>query len=121
MEIFDYFKAIGKRFWVLVLVPAVAGLLPLAYFALRPTQYAAHVVIVPTSLVGGVRSNHQFHGGRGEGCRSRLSGSAAQPNWAFPGLDKRPGGGCARRSLSRQSSHADHGHRKSLWHQLFQD
>ncbi|MBV8983888.1 MAG: hypothetical protein JO248_05550 [Acidimicrobiia bacterium] len=25
MEILDYFKAIGRRFWVLVLVPLVAG------------------------------------------------------------------------------------------------
>jgi len=61
MEILDYFKAIGKRFWVLILVPAIAGLLPLAYFVLRPTQYAARVTVVPTSLVGGVRSN-QYRG-----------------------------------------------------------
>jgi capsular polysaccharide biosynthesis protein len=61
MEILDYFKAIGRRFWVLVLVPAIAGLLPLAYFVLRPTQYAARVTVIPTSLVGGVRSN-QYRG-----------------------------------------------------------
>ena len=61
MEIFDYFKAIGRRFWVLVLVPAIAGLLPLAYFLLRPTQYAAKVTVVPVSLVGGVRTN-QYRG-----------------------------------------------------------
>ncbi|MBV9410548.1 MAG: hypothetical protein JO148_03045 [Acidimicrobiia bacterium] len=61
MEILDYFKAIGKRFWVLVLVPAICGLLPLAYFVLKPTQYAARVTVIPTSLVGGVRSN-QYRG-----------------------------------------------------------
>ncbi|MBV8303493.1 MAG: hypothetical protein JOZ04_04735 [Acidimicrobiia bacterium] len=61
MEILDYFKAIGRRFWVLVLVPAIAGLLPLAYFVLKPTQYAAKVTIVPVSLVGGVRTN-QYRG-----------------------------------------------------------
>ena len=61
MEILDYFNAIGRRFWVLVLVPAIAGLLPLAYFVLKPTQYAAKVTIVPVSLVGGVRTN-QYRG-----------------------------------------------------------
>jgi capsular polysaccharide biosynthesis protein len=61
MEILDYFKAIGRRFWVLVLVPAIAGLLPLAYFVLKPAQYAVHVTVIPTSLVGGVRSN-QYRG-----------------------------------------------------------
>src|SRR5437763_16808837 len=61
MEILDYFKAIGRRFWVLVLVPAIAGLLPLTYFVLRPTEYAAKVTVVPVSLVGGVRSN-QYRG-----------------------------------------------------------
>src|SRR5947209_1802092 len=61
MEILDYFKAIGKRFWVLVLVPAIAGLLPLAYYVLRPTQYAAKVTVIPVSLVGGVRAN-QYRG-----------------------------------------------------------
>ena len=61
MEILDYFTAIGRRFWVLVLVPAIAGLLPLAYFVLKPTQYAAKVTIVPVSLVGGVRTN-QYRG-----------------------------------------------------------
>ncbi|MBV8234434.1 MAG: hypothetical protein JO075_01920 [Acidimicrobiia bacterium] len=61
MEILDYFKAIGRRFWVLVLVPAIAGLLPLAYYVLKPTQYAAKVTIVPVSLVGGVRTN-QYRG-----------------------------------------------------------
>jgi len=61
MEILDYFKAIGRRFWVLVLVPAIAGLLPLTYFVLRPTEYAAKVTVVPVSLVGGVRTN-QYRG-----------------------------------------------------------
>ncbi|MBV8295833.1 MAG: hypothetical protein JO085_03275 [Acidimicrobiia bacterium] len=61
MEILDYFTAIGRRFWVLVLVPAIAGLLPLAYFVLKPTQYAAKVTIVPVSVVGGVRTN-QYRG-----------------------------------------------------------
>ncbi|HEV3353117.1 MAG TPA: hypothetical protein VG076_09355 [Acidimicrobiales bacterium] len=61
MEILDYLKAIGKRFWVLVLIPAVAGLLPLAWFVLKPTQYAARATVIPTSLVGGVRSN-QYRG-----------------------------------------------------------
>jgi len=61
MEILDYFKAIGKRFWVLVLVPLIAGFLPLAWFVLKPTRYAAKVTIIPTSLVGGVRSN-QYRG-----------------------------------------------------------
>jgi capsular polysaccharide biosynthesis protein len=61
MEILDYFKDIGRRFWVLVLVPLIAGLVPLAYFLLRPTQYAARVTVIPTSLVGGVRSN-QYRG-----------------------------------------------------------
>jgi len=61
MEILDYFKAIGKRFWVLVLVPLIAGLLPLAWFVLKPTEYAAKVTVIPTSLVGGVRSN-QYRG-----------------------------------------------------------
>ncbi|MBV8982731.1 MAG: hypothetical protein JO086_17670 [Acidimicrobiia bacterium] len=61
MEILDYFKAIGRRFWVLVLVPLIAGLVPLAYYVLRPTQYAATATIVPTALVGGVRTN-QYRG-----------------------------------------------------------
>src|SRR3954471_11775057 len=61
MEILDYFKAIGRRFWVLVLVPLIAGFLPLAWFVLRPAQYAAHATVIPTSLVGGVRSN-QYRG-----------------------------------------------------------
>src|SRR5581483_9711864 len=61
MEILDYFKAIGRRFWVLVLVPAIAGLLPLAYYVLRPTVYAAKATVVPVSLVGGVRTN-QYRG-----------------------------------------------------------
>ena len=61
MEILDYFKAIGTRFWVLVLVPLIAGVLPLAWFLLRPPQYAAHATVIPTSLVGGVRSN-QYRG-----------------------------------------------------------
>jgi len=61
MEILDYFKAIGKRFWVLVLVPLIAGFFPLAWFVLKPTQYAARITIIPTSLVGGVRSN-QYRG-----------------------------------------------------------
>ncbi|MCU1449874.1 MAG: hypothetical protein JWP02_2044 [Acidimicrobiales bacterium] len=61
MEILDYFKAIGRRFWVLVLVPAVAGVLPLAWFLVQPARYAAHATVIPTSLVGGVRSN-QYRG-----------------------------------------------------------
>lgn len=61
MEILDYFKAIGRRFWVLVLVPLVAGVVPLGYYVLRPTQYAATATIVPTALVGGVRTN-QYRG-----------------------------------------------------------
>src|SRR3954452_21951731 len=61
MEILDYFKTIGRRFWVLVLVPLIAGLLPMAWFLLRPAQYAAHATVIPTSLVGGVRSN-QYRG-----------------------------------------------------------
>src|SRR3954471_11510637 len=61
MEILDYFKTIGRRFWVLVLVPAIAGILPLAWLVLRPAQYAAHATVIPTALVGGVRSN-QYRG-----------------------------------------------------------
>jgi hypothetical protein len=61
MEILDYFKAIGRRFWVLVLVPLIAGVLPLGWFLLRPAQFAAHAIVIPTSLVGGVRSN-QYRG-----------------------------------------------------------
>ena len=61
MEILDYFKAIGRRFWVLVLVPAVAGILPVAWFVLQPAKYAAHATVIPTALVGGVRSN-QYRG-----------------------------------------------------------
>jgi uncharacterized protein involved in exopolysaccharide biosynthesis len=61
MEILDYLKAIGRRFWVLVLVPLIAGFLPLAWFLLRPTQFAARATVIPTSLVGGVRSN-QYRG-----------------------------------------------------------
>jgi len=65
MEILDYFKAIGKRFWVLVIVPAVAGLLPLAYYVLKPAQYSANATIIPTALVGGVRTN-QYRGSDAE-------------------------------------------------------
>jgi hypothetical protein len=61
MEILDYLKAIGRRFWVLVLVPLIAGILPLAWFLLRPAQHAARATVIPTSLVGGVRSN-QYRG-----------------------------------------------------------
>src|SRR5436190_16336504 len=61
MEILDYFKAIGRRFWVLVLVPLIAGFLPLAWFVLRPAQYAAHATVLPTSPLGGARSN-QYRG-----------------------------------------------------------
>src|SRR3954470_20995225 len=61
MEILDYFKAIGRRFWVLVLVPLIAGFLPLTWVVLRPPRYAAHATVIPTSLVGGVRSN-QYRG-----------------------------------------------------------
>ena len=61
MEILDYFKTIGTRFWVLVLVPLIAGMLPLAWFLMRPAQFAAHATVIPTSLVGGVRSN-QYRG-----------------------------------------------------------
>jgi hypothetical protein len=65
MEILDYFKAIGKRFWVLVMVPAIAGLLPLAYYVVRPAEYAANAMVVPTALVGGVRTN-QYRGSDAE-------------------------------------------------------
>ena len=65
MEILDYFKAIGKRFWVLVLVPAIAGLLPLVYFVVKPAQYSANATIIPTALVGGVRTN-QYRGADAE-------------------------------------------------------
>jgi hypothetical protein len=61
VEILDYLKAIGRRFWVLVLVPAVAGVVPLAWFVLRPAQYAARATVIPTALVGGIRSN-QYRG-----------------------------------------------------------
>jgi capsular polysaccharide biosynthesis protein len=61
MEIIDYFKTLGRRFLVLVLVPAIAGLLPLAWFLLKPAQYAARATVIPTALVGGVRSN-QYRG-----------------------------------------------------------
>ena len=61
MEILDYFKSIGRRFWVLVLVPAIAGLVPLAWFLLKPAQYAARATVIPTALVGGIRSN-QYRG-----------------------------------------------------------
>src|SRR5437588_4224440 len=61
MEILDYFRTIGRRFLVLVFVPLIAGFLPLAWFVLRPTQYAARATVIPTSLVGGVRSN-QYRG-----------------------------------------------------------
>jgi capsular polysaccharide biosynthesis protein len=53
MEIIDYFRAIGRRFWVLVLVPLVAGLVPLAYFFVRPAQFAGRALISPTALIGG--------------------------------------------------------------------
>src|SRR3954469_1087244 len=65
MEILDYFKAIGKRFWVLVIVPAIAGFLPLAYYVLRPVEYSANATIIPTALVGGVRTN-QYRGADAE-------------------------------------------------------
>jgi hypothetical protein len=52
MEILDYFKAIGRKFWVLVLLPLVAALVPTGWFLLRPTQYAAHATVIPTALVG---------------------------------------------------------------------
>jgi hypothetical protein len=61
MEILDYFKTLGRRFWVLVLVPAIAGVLPLAWFLVRPTQYAARATVIPTALVGGIRAN-QYRG-----------------------------------------------------------
>jgi capsular polysaccharide biosynthesis protein len=61
MEILDYFKAIGRRFWVLVLVPAVLGVLPVAWYVLRPAQYQAKVTVIPTALVGGLSSN-QYRG-----------------------------------------------------------
>jgi len=61
MEILDYLRTIGRRIWVLVLVPAIAGFLPLAWFVLRPAQYAARATVIPTALVGGVRSN-QYRG-----------------------------------------------------------
>jgi capsular polysaccharide biosynthesis protein len=61
MEIIDYLKTLGRRFWVLVLVPAIAGLLPLAWFLLKPAQYAARATVIPTALVGGIRSN-QYRG-----------------------------------------------------------
>ena len=59
MEILDYFKAIGRKFWVLVLLPAVAGLVPTAWFLLRPTQYAAHATVIPTALVGSGTSQYR--------------------------------------------------------------
>jgi capsular polysaccharide biosynthesis protein len=66
MEIIDYFRAIGRRFWVLVLVPLVAGLVPLAYFVVRPAQYAGRVLISPTALIGGGNADNQYTGSDAE-------------------------------------------------------
>jgi hypothetical protein len=61
VEILDYLRAIGRRFWVLVLVPATAGLLPVTWFLLRPAQYSARATVIPTALVGGGSTN-QYRG-----------------------------------------------------------
>lgn len=66
MEIIDYFRAIGRRFWILVLVPLIAGLVPLAYFFLRPAQYAGRALISPTALIGGGNADSQYAGSDAE-------------------------------------------------------
>src|SRR4051812_22170210 len=66
MEIIDYFRAIGRRFWVLVLVPLVAGLVPLAYFLVRPAQFAGRALISPTALIGGGNADNQYTGSDAE-------------------------------------------------------
>src|SRR3954447_23128577 len=66
MEIIDYFRAIGRRFWVLVLVPLVAGLVPHAYFFVRPAEFAGRALISPTALVGGGGEDNQYTGSDAE-------------------------------------------------------
>jgi hypothetical protein len=79
MEILDYFKTIGKRFWVLVLVPAVAGTLPVAWYVVRPARYGAHATVIPTSLVGGLRSN-QYRGSDADKSFAANVAAAAKTN-----------------------------------------
>jgi hypothetical protein len=77
MEILDYFKDIGRRFWALVLVPAVAGLLPVAWFVLRPAQYQARATVIPTALVGGTTAN-QYRGADADKQFASNMGAAAK-------------------------------------------
>jgi len=90
MEILDYFKAIGGRFWVLVLVPLIAGILLLLYFVLKPAQYSANATIIPTALVGGVRTN-QYRGADAEKFFANNMTGALKTNTLIEQLSKQTG------------------------------
>ena len=54
MEIIDYFRAIGRRFWLLILLPVIGAAIPGALFASEPALYGATATITAPTLVGGV-------------------------------------------------------------------
>ena len=55
MEIKDYLKALGKRAWVVILIPVLAGALALGYQLGQPASYQSTVTVVshPASAAAG--------------------------------------------------------------------
>ena len=54
MEIIDYFRAIGARFWVLILLPLIGGGIPAALLVSEKPVYVANATITAPALVGGI-------------------------------------------------------------------
>jgi hypothetical protein len=61
VEIVDYLKAIGRRGWVLVGLPAATALVALMFVAMQPLEYQAGATVAAPALVGGI-SAHQYRG-----------------------------------------------------------
>src|SRR5437588_8730862 len=61
MEIIDYFREMGRRFWVLLALPLVGALLPVGYLVLKPATYVVSATVLAPAVVGGVSSN-QYRG-----------------------------------------------------------
>lgn len=58
MEIIDYFAVIRRRFWILMLVPLLAGAAVWAIVVARPPQYSATATVAAPWLVGNTEGRY---------------------------------------------------------------
>ena len=79
MEIKDYLKVLGKRAWLLVMIPAVAGVVA-GLIAVAPTPGLPHHRDAPAAA-----RRHLVAGGGGP-AGGRLPGCGQQPDRAEPGV-----------------------------------